>query len=154
MCFFAHSAFFLFRPRVFPRALGSVARREPARTPCASWTRAEVRDTCSGGSTWHVRSGRHFERVELSGPMQTHVHIYFLTGWKNVRRLMWYLGSWMSSISSDITYLVIEKFFPDINMPDMRPFMLYSINWRPSFPKLINYKPTHNQAYCVPYLRS
>ena len=29
--------FFLFRPRVFPRALGSVARREPARTPYASW---------------------------------------------------------------------------------------------------------------------
>ena len=28
--------FFLFRPRVFPRVLGSVARREPARIPHAS----------------------------------------------------------------------------------------------------------------------
>ena len=36
MCFFGPSAFFLFRPRVFSRALGSVATREPARTPRAS----------------------------------------------------------------------------------------------------------------------
>ena len=34
--FFTHRHFFLFRPRVFPRALGSLARREPARTPYAS----------------------------------------------------------------------------------------------------------------------
>ena len=33
--FFAHRHFFLFRPRAFSRALGSVARREPARTPRA-----------------------------------------------------------------------------------------------------------------------
>ena len=26
------------------------------------------------------------------------------------------------------------------------------INLRPSFPKLINYKHTHNQPYCVPHL--
>ena len=31
--FLAHWHFFLFRPRVFSRALGTVARREPARTP-------------------------------------------------------------------------------------------------------------------------
>ena len=67
---------------------------------------------------------------------------------------MLYLGSWMSSTSSDITYLVMEKFFPDTNMPDMRPFILYLINLRPSFAKLINYKPTHNQPYCVPHLRN
>ena len=34
--FLARRHFLLFRPRVFSRALGSVARREPARTPRAS----------------------------------------------------------------------------------------------------------------------
>ena len=34
--FLAHRHFFLFRPRVFSRVLGSVARREPVRTPRAS----------------------------------------------------------------------------------------------------------------------
>ena len=41
--FFAHRHFFLFRPRVFSRALGSRARREPARTPrrkCGPWPRS------------------------------------------------------------------------------------------------------------------
>ena len=37
---------FLFRPRVFSRALGSVARREPARTPRASLG--------PGRGPWHV----------------------------------------------------------------------------------------------------
>ena len=37
----------------------------------------------------------------------------------------------------------MEKVFPDTNMPDMRPFILYSINSRPPLPKLINYKTTH-----------
>ena len=51
----------------------------------------------------------------------------------------------MSSMSSDITYLVMEKFFPDTNMSDMQPFILYSINLRPSFAKLIKYnQPTTN----------
>ena len=60
----------------------------------------------------------------------------------------------MSSRSSDITYLVMEKFFPDTNMTDMRPSILYTINSRPSFAKLINYKPTHNQPYCASHLRN
>ena len=33
----------------------------------------------------------------------------------------------MSSMSSDITYLVMEKFFPDTNMPEMRPVILYGV---------------------------
>ena len=36
VCFRHFGIFFLFRPRVSSRALGSVARREPARTPRAS----------------------------------------------------------------------------------------------------------------------
>ena len=66
---------------------------------------------------------------------------------------MLYLGSWISSMSLDITYLVMEKVFAD-TMTDMRPFVLYSINLRPSFAKLINYNPAHNQLYCVPNLRN
>ena len=60
----------------------------------------------------------------------------------------------MSSMASGITYLVMEKFFPDTNVPDMRSFILYAINLRPSFAKLINYKPAHNQPYCVLHLRN
>ena len=49
MCLFGPSAYFLFRPRVFPRALGSVTRREPARTPHAS--------VGPGRGPWHVLWG-------------------------------------------------------------------------------------------------
>ena len=44
--FLARRHFFLFRPRVFPRSLGSVACREPARTPHASLG--------PGRGPWHV----------------------------------------------------------------------------------------------------
>ena len=54
MCFFSTSAFFLFQPRVFSRALGSGARREAARTPRRKWALAEVRGTCSRGSKSQV----------------------------------------------------------------------------------------------------
>ena len=83
-----------------------------------------------------------------------HVPNTLLTGWKNVRRLMWYLGSWMSSMSSDLTYPVIQTFSPDTNMFDMRPFILFAIHLRPSLAKLNIYKPTQNQPYSVPHLRS
>ena len=33
------------------------------------WTLAEAHGTWSGGSKWHVRSGRHYEHVEPSRPM-------------------------------------------------------------------------------------
>ena len=44
--FFTLRHFFLFRPRLFPRDLGSVAHREPARTQCASLG--------PGRGPWHV----------------------------------------------------------------------------------------------------
>ena len=47
--FLALQHFFLFRPRVLPRALGSVERREPARTPHASLG--------PGRGPWHVLWG-------------------------------------------------------------------------------------------------
>ena len=48
----------------------------------------------------------------------------------------------------------MEKFSPETNRPDMRPFILYSIYPRPSFAKVVNLKPTHNQPYCVAHLRN
>ena len=47
--FFTLRHFFLFRPRVFPRALGSVAHREPSRTQYASLG--------PGLGPWHVLWG-------------------------------------------------------------------------------------------------
>ena len=112
------------------------------------WSPAEVRATCSGGSKWHVCSGRHSEGVEPSKPMQTHVHSTLLACKKNAWRLMWYLESWMSSMTSDITNLVIRKFFPDTNMPEMWQFKLYSgvFNYmRPAFAnELITNQSTTN----------
>ena len=68
--FLALRHFFLFRLRVVFRALGSVARRDPAQTPCATfdpdrgpWL-TEVRGTSSGGSKSHVPSGKHAGNVE------------------------------------------------------------------------------------------
>ena len=60
--FLAPPHFFLFRPRVFSRALGSVARREPPRTLGASVGpgRCPAGGTCSGGSKWHVPLGEGF----------------------------------------------------------------------------------------------
>ena len=49
MCCFRPCTFFLFRPRVCGRALGSVAYRGPARTPYASLG--------SGRGLWHVLWG-------------------------------------------------------------------------------------------------
>ena len=72
--FFIPSAFFLSWPRVFPRALGSVARREPARTPHHVWALAEVHGTRPGGSKSEIRSGGDSEHVEPSRCMKTHVH--------------------------------------------------------------------------------
>ena len=45
----AHRHFFSLRPRVFARAIGSAARREPTRTPHASWGH--------GRGPWHVLWG-------------------------------------------------------------------------------------------------
>ena len=72
--FLALRCSFLFRPQVFSRVLGSVARREPARTPRASLG--------PGRGPWHVLCGfkvvsplgRDSEHVEPSRPMQTHAH--------------------------------------------------------------------------------
>ena len=70
---------FLFRPRVFPHGLGSVARREPVRTPHASLGPSQGPWHVLWGSKWQVRSGRDSEHVEPSRPMQTHVNNTLVT---------------------------------------------------------------------------
>ena len=72
--FLALRHFLLFRPIVFSRVLGSVARGSPSGPRTQVWALAEVRGTCSGGSKCQVRSGRDSEHVEPSRCMQTHVH--------------------------------------------------------------------------------
>ena len=57
MCFLALRNVILFRPRVFPRDLGSAARRKPARTPYASLG--------PGRGPWHVLWG--FKVASLLG---------------------------------------------------------------------------------------
>ena len=82
--FLAFRHFFLFRPRVFSRTLGSVARREPARTPHASLG--------PGRGPWYVLwvlkvavpSGRHSGHVEPSRPLQTHVQVKRMSDGYNV----------------------------------------------------------------------
>ena len=110
------------------------------------WDPAEVRGTCSGGWKWHVHSGRHSEHVEPSRPMQPPT---YRIHYQQVKKMsdIWncptshVTSGNLSSISSGITYLVMEKSFSDTNM---RPFTFYSIHLRPSFQKLFNYKPTTN----------
>ena len=84
--FFLAHRHFLFRPRVFSSALGSVAHREPARTPWRKfgpWPRSAARALgVQSRENWQVTTGGHSEHVEPSRPMQTRVKVL-----KNVRRV-------------------------------------------------------------------
>ena len=108
--FLAVRLFFLFWLRVFSRALGSVARRELAKTPCPSLG--------PGRGPWHVLWGfkvarplgegfRAREHVEPSRPVQTHVQVKECPAAK-----MCYLGCYTPSMLSDNTYLMMEKKSP------------------------------------------
>ena len=109
MSFLALRHFLLFWPRVFYRALGSVARRKSAGTPgckCGPWPTSvahalEVQES-------HVPTGRHSEHVGPSKPLLTHVHVKRMSdGSCDIGDLECH-----QSMSSDITYLVMEKFSP------------------------------------------
>ena len=91
--FFTLRHFFLFRPRGFPRDLGSVAHTEPARTPYASLG--------SGRGLWHVLWGFKVARplgeaFRARRAIQAHANprtYYIINRLKKVRRLMRCLGS-------------------------------------------------------------
>ena len=109
------------------------------------WAPAEVRGTCSGGWKWHVRSGRHSEHVEPSRPMQTRVH-------NIINRLKkcptsHVISGTLNAINVVRHYILGDgKVFPwHVRHATMYtiPGTWYSINLRPSFAKLINYKPTY-----------
>ena len=114
------------------------------------WALAEVRGTWSGGSKWHVRSGRHSEHVEPSRPMQTHVHIYVINRFKKCP------ASHVLSGILNVTNVVRhwrtwwwKTFSPTPTCPTCDHFII--LNYlRPSLPKLINYKTTHKSTLLRP----
>ena len=89
MCYFGTSAYFPFRPRVFSRALGSGARREPATTPRRKYDPGRgpwhvlwgFKAASNDGKAFRARTGvpvcdvRRYIRVEPSRPMNTHVQV-------------------------------------------------------------------------------
>ena len=80
MCFF-HPTAFLFSGRGSLLVLSAPWHTgSPPGPYTLIWAPTEVRGTCSGGSKWHVRSGKHSDHVEPSRPMKTHVHNTLLTG--------------------------------------------------------------------------
>ena len=72
MCFFCTSTFFAL-PAAGLFSCSRLRGTQGARpnTTAQVWALAEVRGTCSGGST----TGRHSEHVEPSTPVQTHVQV-------------------------------------------------------------------------------
>ena len=63
-------------------------------------------------------TGRNFEHVEPSRPLQTHV--YRLEECPTAHVIFGILND----INVVRRYLVMEKFFPDATMPDMRPLFI------------------------------
>ena len=110
--------FLVFRLRFVSRALGFVRARSPPGPRARVWALAEVRGTCSGGSKSQVPSGRHSEHVEPSRPLKTHVQVKKMSGGYNV------ISGILNVINVIRPYLLGDgKFFPDTDMPDMRPLL-------------------------------
>ena len=83
-------------------------------TTAQMWGLVEVRRTCSGGSKSQVTTGRHSDHVELSRPMQTHVQVLKCP-------IAYVLSRILDVVNVVRHYLVMERYFPDTNLPDMRP---------------------------------
>ena len=107
--FLQHRHFFLCRPRVVSRALGSSTRRKPARTQqlkCRPWARSTAGTLAVQKS--RITTGGHSEDVEPSRPMQTHVNVkmcptaYVIPSILNVDNVV-------------RSYLVMEMCFPETN---------------------------------------
>ena len=101
---------FLFQPRVFPRAPGSVAHRELARTPFASLGPGRGPWHLLWGLKWHVRSGRHSEHVEPSRPMQTHTYIIHYEQVEKKSDGSHVISGILNVVNAVRHYLVMESF--------------------------------------------
>ena len=108
------------------------------------WPLAEVRGTCSGGSKRQVIGegfrARRAIQAHANPRTQYLLHLtlkfptsHLICGILNINVVRHYM-------------LEDEKVFPDT-----MPYPIYLLS---SFAKLINYKPIHNQPYCVPHLRN
>ena len=96
--------FFLFRARVFSRALGSVARREPARTPYASVGPSQ--------GPWHVLwefevasslgEGFRARRAIYAHANPRTWYLWYILTW--IKKIMRYLWSSMSMMSPDVSW--------------------------------------------------
>ena len=78
MCFFCTSAFFLLAVGFFSHSRLRGTQGVHPNTTTQVWALTDVSGTCSGGSksrNWQITTGRHFEHVEPSRPMQTHIQI-------------------------------------------------------------------------------
>ena len=90
---------------------------------------AEVRGTCSGGSKSKVNTGRPSEHVEPSRSIQTHVQvnkmsdrscdIYFLECHQCNK-----ISNFLNVINVTRHYLVMERYFPDTNLREMRSLLV------------------------------
>ena len=114
--FLAHGIFFLLRPRVFSRALGSVALMEPAgtsRRKCGPWPTSVARAL----GVQSRQSPGHSEHVGPSRPVQTQV--------QDKRMSDGLCNIWdLECHQCRQTLLGDGKVFPDTNMPDMRPLLI------------------------------
>ena len=118
MCFCGTSAFFSL-PAVGLFSCSRLHGTQGARgnTRAQVWAPVDIRGTCSGGSKSQVPTGRHSEHVGPSRPLKTTYMLkecppaHVISGILNV----------INVVRHDV---VMEKFFPDTNMPDMRPLLV------------------------------
>ena len=107
--------FFLFRPRVFSRVLGSVARREPARTSRVSLG--------PGRGPWYVLWGlkvacplgegfRARRAIQAHSNPRTYYLWYFLT-WVKKCLTAHEISRTLNVVNVARHYLVTERYFPD-----------------------------------------
>ena len=80
------------------------------------WALAEIRGTWYGGSKSQVTTERHSEHVEPSRPMQTHVQDKKMSTARVISKIL-------NVVNVVRRYLVMERYFPDTNLRDMRPLL-------------------------------
>ena len=120
MCFFGTFAFFSL-PAAGLFSCSRLRGTQGARrnTTAQVWALADVRGTCSGGSKSQVPTRRHSEHVGPSRPLQTHVQV------KRICPTAHVISGILNVLNVVRHYLLGDgNFFPDTNMPDMRPLLI------------------------------